>query len=172
MQKKTESYAFYEEALPDWGIASILVAEDSEGNLYFQFRPICEALRLQRSKQNAFIQSDSRTRAGAKPIDAPTNGGIQETLFLRKRETAIWLAILDPEHVNGVAKGRIQEFQDALWTLADRTAFRRHKVASAGVEDSGTEVHLLGELRGEFLCECGRRHVIEIADGVMRVYHR
>ena len=33
-------------------------------------------------------------------------------------------------------------------------------------------VKLSGELRGELVCECVRRHMIEIADGEMRVHHR
>jgi hypothetical protein len=172
MKQKTENYCFYDEALPEWGIASLLVAEDSQGNHYFQFRPICEALQLQRSKQNAFIQTDSRTRSGAESIKAPTNGGIQETLFLRKRETAIWLAILDPEHVNGLAKGRLEEFQDALWSLADRTVFRKRRSIVAGAEDVGRVVPLTGDLRGEFTCESGVRHVFVFEDGALRVYDR
>lgn len=169
---QTVAYAFYEDALPEWDIPYILLAEDDAGDIFFPVRPICEALQLQRSKQNAIIQADSRTQSGVRTIKAPTAGGQQDTLYLRKRECAIWLANIDPARVNGTAKGHLEDFQEDLWQLAEHTVFRRHRVANASVEDTGIVVQLSGELRGEFTCECGRRHVFEIADGVMRVYHR
>lgn len=139
MQQEEDEYSFYSASLPEWGIDSILVAEDSDGNQLFQFRPMCDALQLQRSGQNAFIQTDSRTRKWAKTIKkAPTDGGPQPTLFLRKRETAIWLTCIDPDKVNGIAKGRLGEFQEGLWQLAQRTMFRRHMAAHAGAEDVDT----------------------------------
>lgn len=131
-------YCFYEDSLPEWDIPYILLAEDSAGDVFYPVRPICEALHLDRSTQNSIIRSDSRTKGGADDIKAPSKGGKQETLYLRKKECAIWLTNIDPARVNGVAKGRLVEFQEGLWQLAERTVFRRHMAAHASAEDIDT----------------------------------
>lgn len=169
--QQDDEYSFYPASLPEWGIDSILVAEDCLGNQLFQFRPMCDALQLQRSGQNAFIQTDSRTRKWAKTIKAPTDGGRQSTLFLRKRETAIWLTCIDPEKVNGVAKGRLDEFQAGLWNVAERAVFNKRRSVHAGAEDIGEVMQVTGTEHAQIDCECGRRHILEKRDGVWRVWH-
>ena len=165
-------YCFYEESLLDWGIARIVLAEDEQGDVYFPVRPICEALGVDRPTQSAIIQQDSRTKRGARTIEMPTRGGKQKSLCLRKREVGIWLTIMDPDNVGESARGRLEEFQEALWQLAHRIVFRRRRSVEAGAEDVGTVLHLQGSQRGEILCECGRLHVIEFANGEVRVWHR
>lgn len=165
-------YCFYEESLPDWGISRILLAEDAQGDVFFPVRTICEALCVDRPTQSAIVQQDSRTKKGARMVGMPTRGGTQKTLCLRKREVGIWLTIMDPDNVGELARGRLEEFQEALWTLADRIIFRRRRGVEAGAHDTGTVLRLHGAQRGEILCECGRLHVFEIAGGEVRVWHR
>lgn len=167
-----EAFCFYEESLPDWGIARIVLAEDADGAVYFPVRTICDALGVDRPTQSAIVQQDSRTKKGARFIDVPTKGGKQRALCVRKRELGIWLTIIDPANVGERARGRLEEFQEALWALADRLVFRRRRSVEAGAEDTGTAIPLQGAQRGQFLCECGRLHVIELANGEMRVWHR
>ncbi|HEX9414822.1 MAG TPA: phage antirepressor N-terminal domain-containing protein [Ktedonobacterales bacterium] len=165
-------YCFYEDSLPDWGIARIMLAEDEQGDIFFPVRPICEAIGIDRSTQAAIVQQDSRTKKGARNIWIPTRGGKQKSLCLRKHEVGIWLAIIDPPRVGERARGRLEEFQEDLWALADRIVFRRRRGVEAGTEDTGTVLQLHGSQRGEILCECGRLHVFEIANGEVRVWHR
>lgn len=165
-----EEYCFYEEALPEWGISLIMLAEDEAGQLFYPVRPICDALQVDRPTQAAIIQTDSRTKKGARDIKAPTRGGRQEVLYLRRREVAVWLALIDPERVGPRARGRVEDFQNALWQLADKIVFKRRRGIEASAVDTGIRVDLHGEMRGEFIC-CGRRHIFKIADGEMRVYH-
>jgi hypothetical protein len=170
--KAEPQYCFYEESIPDWGIDRILLAEDDAGDLYFPVTPLTTALGVDRPTQASIIQSDSRLKRGARSIKIPTRGGKQESLCLRKREVGIWLATIDPLRVGTSARGRVEEFQEALWALADRIVFRRRRSVEASAEDTGTVVELHGAQRGEILCECGRLHVIEIANGEVRVWHR
>jgi hypothetical protein len=166
-----DDFAFFEDSLPEWGIPHIWLARDSEGNVYYPVRLLIDALHLQRTDQTSYIQADSRTRKGVKTIKSPTRGGAQDTLYLRKREVAIWLANLDPERVNGVAKGRLNEFQEALWNLAQRTVFKMRRSAAAGAEDAGELLSLVGILQTEFVCDCGRRHMLRLENGQLRVFH-
>lgn len=170
MRRRHEDYCFYEDALPDWGIDFLMLAEDAEGTVYYPVRPIISALGIERTTQTSIIQEDARLKAGASKIIAPTRGGPQEVLYLAHRQVAIWLTIIDPEKVAPRVRGRLEEFQAALWHLADKILFRRRRIVAASATDTGTLVEIRGELHGEFTCECGRRHIIKIADGEMRVY--
>jgi hypothetical protein len=173
MSQATDTpYCFYEDALPEWNIPLLMLAEDNDGDVFFPVRPIITALGVDRPTQTATIQEDSRLKPGARLIKkAPTRGGRQDTLYLRRREVAIWLTLIDPEKVGENARGRVEEFQAALWRLADKILFRRRRIAQGAATDLGEVVELHGAQHGEFTCECGRRHIIEMADGLMRVYH-
>jgi hypothetical protein len=166
-----EAYCFYEDSLPDWNIPMIWLAEDSACDLFFPMRPLITALGVDRPTQMAIIAEDTRLKGGARILKAPTRGGKQDVHYLRKREVAIWLTLIDPEKVAPRARGRVEEFQAALWHLAERIIFRRRRLADAGAAATGALIELHGAQRGEFTCDCGRRHIIEIADGEMRVYH-
>lgn len=168
--QEQDDYSFYEDALPDWGIHSIWLAEDAEGDVFYQVRPIITVLGVQRSAQTANIQEDSRLKRGARMIKAPTSGGRQEALYLRKREVAIWLVIMDPDKVGERARGRLEEFQADLFHLAERIFFRRKRLAQAMATDAGIPVEMYGEQRGEFFC-CGRRHIAVSSEGQLRIYH-
>jgi P22_AR N-terminal domain len=167
-----EAYCFYEDSLPDWNIPYIMLAEDSAGDVFFPVRPLITALGVDRPTQMAIIQEDTRLKGGVRLVKkAPTCGGKQDVHYLRRREVAIWLTLIDPDKVAPRARGRVEEFQAALWQLADRIVFRRRRLAAGGATDTGMLIELHGAQRGEFTCDCGRHHIIEIAEGEMRVYH-
>lgn len=164
-------YCFYEDALPEWDIHRILLAEDETGAVFFPVRTLCDALKIDRPTQSALIQADSRTLPGARTIKAPTRGGVQPALYLRRREVAIWLTGIDPPRVGGRARGRLDEFQQGLWQLAERTVFRRRMAAEAGADEAGEIVQVTGAMGYQIDCACGRRHIVETRDGVTRVWH-
>lgn len=171
MPRSDEDYSFYEDALPDWGIDFLMLAEDAEGMVYYPVRPIISALGVDRTTQTSIIQADARLKKGARKITAPTRGGPQEVLYLAHRQVAIWLTIIDPENVAPRVRGRLEEFQAALWRLADKILFLRRRSIETAAIDTGTRVTMYGALHGEFSCECGRHHIVKFADGEMRVYH-
>ena len=164
------AYCFYEESLPEWGISRIMLAEDAQGDMFFPVRPICEALGVDRPTQMGIIQSDSRLKRGARTIKIPTRGGKQDTLCLRKREVGVWLATIDPLRVGERARGRLEEFQEALWNLADRIVFRRRRSVEAGAEGATTTARLSGTQSTNTCCpECGAPLRAEVERGDVRL---
>jgi hypothetical protein len=166
-----EEYCFYEDSLPEWGIDTIWLAEDSAGDVFYPARPIITTMGVDRPTQMAVIAEDTRLKRGLRIIKAPTRGGKQEVHYLRRHELGIWLALIDPEKVGERARGRVKDFQTALFHLAERIAFRRRRLADGLAEDTGVLVEMRGEQQGEFDCECGRHHIIKMSGGEMRVYH-
>jgi hypothetical protein len=168
-----DEYDFYQESLPEWGIEEIWLAQDRAGDIFYPARPLIEALGVQRTTQTAIMQEDSRLRRGLRIIDrAPTRGGRQTTIYLRKHEVSIWLAIIDPARLGERArgKGKLEQFQRDLFHLAQRLAFRQRRLAEGVAEDIGLEVEIQGEQVTEYYCLCGRRHVHINRDGKTRVY--
>lgn len=167
-------YSFYEEAIPEWDISYILLAEDVGGDVYFPTRPIIEALGVERSRQTGIIKEDTRTRGGVKEISAPTRGGKQKALYIRKRELAIWLTIIDPENVGPRAKGRLTEFQAALWHLAEKLVFKRRRGVEASLDNPTSVAQLVGGVaRAETTCpDCGVALVAEVDGGELRLTHK
>jgi hypothetical protein len=168
-----DEYDFYQESLSEWGIEEIWLAQDHAGDIYYPARPVIEALGVQRSTQTAIMQEDSRLRRGVRLIKkAPTRGGRQDTLYLRKHEVSIWLALIDPARVGERArgKGKLEQFQRDLFHLAQRLAFRQRRLAEGMAQDVGLEVEIHGEQVAEYYCLCGRRHTHITRDGKMRVY--
>jgi hypothetical protein len=133
MATTAAAYCFDTTALPEWGIDSLTLASDSEGRQFFPVKPIVAALALSREAAVSFLKTDSRTAPGLQQIRAPSRGGAQDTLYISKRALAIWLAVLDPRLIGPRAKacGRLEEFQAALWQLADRFLFRGKIAADA-----------------------------------------
>ena len=166
-------YSFYEDAIPEWGISYILLAEDEFGDVYFPTRPIIEALGVQRTRQTGIIQEDTRTRGGVREISAPTRGGKQKALYIRKRELAIWLTIIDPAYVGQRARGRLTEFQAALWHLAEKLIFKRRQGLEAGLANPTSVATLSGAQRAETTCpDCGAPLIAEVEDGELRLTHK
>lgn len=168
------SYQFYDESLPDWGIERILLAQDESSTVYFPFRVICDALALDRGTYAAYLRQDSRTFRGVREIRAPSAGGAQQTLYLRKRELGIWLTVIDPSKVGKRAKaaGRLEEFQGDLWHLAERLVFKGKASADVSVVRVPVETTLAGTLRGETHCpDCGAALIGEVRDGKLYLWH-
>jgi hypothetical protein len=55
--------------------------------------------------------------------------------------------------------------------VAGNFADAMNALAAGAATDTGMLIELHGTQRGEFTCDCGRHHIIEIAEGEMRVYH-
>lgn len=184
------TYAFYEDALPEWGIASIMLAEDEQGDVFYPVRPLCGAIGIDRATQMGIVRQDSRTQPGARDIaDAPTRGGKQKVLYLRQHETAIWLAIIDPARVGDdllpgeaseadgddqTPRDRLLAFQASLWALADRIAFRRRQGVEAGAANPTSVARLTGGVsRAETHCpECGVPLIAEVENGEHRLWRK
>jgi hypothetical protein len=145
-------FCFYEDAIPEWGIAYMLLAEDVEGDVWYPARPIIEALGVQRTTQTGILQTDARTRKGVKEISAPTRGGKQKAIYVRRKECAIWLTLIDPEKVAERARGKIEDFQGALWQLADKIVFRRKRISDAATEGPTTVAYFHGDLHTDTAC--------------------
>ena len=169
-----EQYCFYDEAAPEWGIDAITIAQDREGALYFPVKAITDALALDRGAAVAFIKADSRTAGGVRAIRVPTRGGRQEMPCIRRRELAIWLAVLDPRRIGPRAKaaGHLQEFQASLWHLAERIAFRGKASADAAAVPVPVAATLEGAQRALTSCpDCGSPLVAEVRDGKVYLWH-
>lgn len=168
-------YCFYDDALPEWGIDAITIAEDRDGALYFPVKVLCAALALDRGSAVAFLHEDSRTAPGMKEIRVPSRGGAQSTTCVRRRELAIWLAVIDPRRIGPKARacGRLQEFQEALWQLADRVMFRGKMGADATAVPAPVAFPLEGIQRAPAHCpDCGAPILIEVERGEARVSRR
>ena len=176
------AYVFYEDCLLEWGIASITLAEDEQGDVFYPVRTMCEAIGVARHRQASIIREDTRTTPGVRDIDAPTAGGKQKMLFLRRHETAIWLAIIDPARVGDTLKGnedetpreRLLSFQASLWALADRIAFRRRQGVEASAGNPTSVARLVGGYaRAETHCpDCGAPLIAEVENGELRLTHK
>lgn len=167
-------YRFYDESLEEWGIPRITLAQDGRGAVFYPFRVVCDALALDRGTYAAFVREDSRTARGVREIRAPTAGGPQPTLYLRRRELAIWLALIDPSRVGKRAKaaGRLHEFQAALWHLAERVAFKSKASADASATPAPVLAALEGSQRTMTHCpDCGSPLRAEVRDGKLYLWH-
>ncbi len=143
---------FYEDTIPEWGIAHILLAEDDQGDIWYPARTIIEALGVDRPTQQGILRTDARTRGGVREIYAPTRGGRQKAIYVRRRECAIWLTLIDPEHVADRVRSHLEDFQSALWALAERIVFRRRRIANASAEGPTTIAHFCGALHTDTTC--------------------
>lgn len=165
---------FYDESLPDWGIERVTLAQDAQGAVYFPVKVICEALAIDRGNYTALIKEDGRTRGGVREIRAPSPGGTQKTLYIRRRELAIWLTLIDPAKVGprARARGRLQDFQAALWHLAERIAFKGKASAEASATPAPVAAALEGAQRAPVQCpDCGAPLLAEIREGKLYLWH-
>jgi len=169
-QQETSAFCFYEDALPEWGIAHLILAEDDQGDVWYPVRPLIEALDIQRTTQTSMLQTDARTRNGVREIHAPTRGGKQRALYVRKRECAIWLTLIDPENVAGRARGRLEDFQAALWQLAQKLVFRRKRSTEAGIEGPTSVAQFGGTQHTDTTCPiCDGALHAELERGQLRL---
>ena len=174
MKTTTATYCFFEESAPEWGIDVITIAQDRDGALYFPVKIICDALAIDRMSQAAIVKEDGRIRGGARMIRLPSRGGAQETLCLRRRELAIWLTLIDPDRVGprARARGRLQEFQAALWHLAERIAFKGKASTDASAVPAPVVTTMEGTQYTVTHCpDCGARLRAEVRDGKLSLWH-
>jgi hypothetical protein len=169
-----ERYQFYTESLPEWGIERITLAQDRDGALYFPVNTICEALAVTRNHYAAFIKADSRTCGGIRDVRAPTAGGLQPMLYIRRRELAIWLTVIDPAKVGPRARaaGRLADFQAALWHLAERIAFKSKASTDASAIPAPIVTTMEGTQYTVTRCpDCGARLRAEVHEGKLSLWH-
>lgn len=168
------SYRFYPESAPEWGIERIMLAQDDTGAVFYPFRPICDALALDRTTHAALIRQDSRISRGMREIRAPSPGGSQQTMYLRRRELGIWLTVIDPSHIGKRARaaGRLVEFQAAMWHLAERIAFKSKAGSDASATPAPVSAELQGSQRAPVACpDCGAPLIAEIRAGRLYLWH-
>lgn len=167
------TYCFYEDGLPDWNMPSITIAEDENGEVWYPVRPMCKGLAVDSPTQAGIIRQDSRLSQHARDIRVPTPGGRQEQLCLTHKGVAIWLAGIDPHRVGKYARGRMEEYQDALWSLADKLVFSRRRTAEASAQGATVTTKLIGTQKGEALCpHCHQPVGIEVEHGDARLIKR
>lgn len=170
---EAQAYCFYDDTLPEWNITWIVLAEDGAGDVWFPVRPIIEALGVDRPTQQGIIQQDSRTKKGVRQIKAPTRGGKQTVLYIRQRECAIWLTLIDPDNVGELAKGRLEDFQGALWHIAERIIFKRARGVAAAAHGPTASAKLSGVQSAIVPCPCcGELLIAELEDGELRLTHK
>lgn len=167
-------YNFYDDSLPEWGIDRILLAQDGRGAVFYPFHPICGALALDRKTHAALVRQDGRIGRGVRDIRAPSPGGIQQTLYLRRRELAIWLTVIDPSKIGPRARaaGRLAEFQAALWHLAERIAFKTKAGADASATPAPVVATWQGTKRTPTSCpDCGAPLIAEERGDKLYLWH-
>jgi hypothetical protein len=171
MGNETHTYCLYPDSLPEWGVASIILAEDETGLLFFPVRTLCLGLGIDSPTQAGVIRGDVGLRAESRDIELPAGRNKQPMLCLTKTGVAKWFARIDANRVGKHARGRIKEYQDDLWALAERLVFTRKRVSEAGADEGGQVVEVTGALSLTIDCDCGRTHVVELRGDVARVWH-
>lgn len=108
--------------LDKWQMTVPIIRTD-DGRVYFAIRALCRGLGVSVQAQLEALQADEYYAAALHPFKIPTDGGMQETMCIRKRECAWWLAHISPKRVKADVRGRLEEFQADLMAAADRLAF-------------------------------------------------
>jgi hypothetical protein len=131
---------------------------------YFPIRAFCKKIGLAFQPQLEKVQTDSSYAEGVEILSAPTAGGLQETVCLRKREVAYWLATLEPRTVRKLEERfstTLADFKQAVMDAADRLWW--------GVQSELPTRALLvrqDHFVGYLHCRrCGARHRLEAAIG-------
>lgn len=167
-------YSFYVEPLREWGIERITLAQDAAGAVFYPFRVIVDALALDTRHYLALAREDGRTARGMREIRAPTPGGAQSTIYMRRRELSILLALIDPAQVGKRAKalGTLADFQAALWHLAERVAFKGKASAELGATLAPTVATWQGTRRTPTSCpDCGAPLIAEERGDRLYLWH-
>lgn len=169
MPAKLAQPNLYEDSLEEWGIPRIVLVEDSAtGDAWYPLRPIVEVLATDWGTTSGLARTDSRTAPGVQDIRVPTPGGPQLSVYIRRRELAILLTIIDPSRLGPRAKarGKLQEFQNALWHLAERMAFKHRQVADVCAVHASTTATLEGTETGMVTCPvCASLLDVEVSRG-------
>jgi hypothetical protein len=113
--------------LPQFGLEVPVLRVSGMGD-YFPVRQFCTAIGLNSRPQVEKIQTDSSYEDGRETFTVDTPGGPQESVCLRKKELAWWLANLEPRTVRklearfgiplGDFKQAVMHAADALWWSA------------------------------------------------------
>jgi hypothetical protein len=156
------AYKPYAVQLHRWDMAVTIVRTD-DGRAFFAVRPLCQGLGINSQTQLAMLQDDERYADALHTFRIPTAGGMQDVVCLRRRETAWWIANVNPKKVKASVRDDLEEFQAALMAEADRLLFG----ALPHVPESERgHVDYRQHDRIRIAClDCGAPHVVVIENG-------
>lgn len=99
---------------------SVVVVNSALFGHAYMVRSIAQALGMSHSSQGEKLRGDERFAGFLETVTVPTSGGPQQALCIHRKAIPMWLASIAPKRItNDKVRGKVTEFQQALWAAAD-----------------------------------------------------